>query len=98
MESWRDLEGQSRGYGINSLQTVPCHFAGIVLLEDKLVSSCPIDCQAIWVMDFIHIALAFVSEPRIANKINKPLQYRTVLSKAQGGLFYHEYMTDVNHA
>ena len=38
----QDLEGQSKGYDMTSLQTVPYHIAGvgscIVLLEEKIVS------------------------------------------------------------
>ena len=29
----QDLKGQSRGYDMNSLQTVPCHIAGMVTLS-----------------------------------------------------------------
>ena len=35
-----------------------CRYAGIVLLEEKLVSNSPIDWQDMFVKDFIHIALA----------------------------------------
>ena len=45
-----------KGYEMTSLQTVPCHIAGMggsVLLEEKCVSNSPIDWQDIWVKDFI---------------------------------------------
>ena len=58
----RDPEGQSRGYDMTSLQTIPCHIAdlhaGIVLLEEKIVSNSPINLQDMWVNDFINIVLA----------------------------------------
>ena len=47
---------------MTSLQSVPCHNAGmgsgIVLLEEKIVSNSPVDRQDMWIKDFIHIALA----------------------------------------
>ena len=52
----RDPEGQSRGYDMTSLQTVPCHIAGI--LEENIVSNSLINLQDMWVKDFIYIALA----------------------------------------
>ena len=56
----RDPEGQLRGYDMTSLQTVPsyCRYAGIVLLEEKLVSNSVINLQDKWVKEFIYIALA----------------------------------------
>ena len=57
-----DPKGQSRGYGMTSLQTVPCHiagrYAGIVLLEEKIVSNSLINLQEMWVKEFIYIMLA----------------------------------------
>ena len=50
----RDPEGQSRGYEMTSLQTVPRHIAdiaGIVLLEDKIVFNSLINLQDTWVKD-----------------------------------------------
>ena len=47
-----DLKGQSRGNGMASLQTVPCHMqrsAGIVLLEERNVSNSLIILQDMWV-------------------------------------------------
>ena len=55
-----DPEGQSRGYDITSLQTVPCHIAGMLILsywKRKNVSNSQIVLQDMWVKDFIHIAL-----------------------------------------
>ena len=57
----RDLEGQSSGYDMTSLQTVPCHIAGmleLILLKEKIVSNSLIILQDMWVKDFIYIALA----------------------------------------
>ena len=53
-----DLKGQSRGYDMASLRTVPCHTAGmLVLLEERNVYNSPIYLQDKWVQDFIYIAL-----------------------------------------
>ena len=52
-----DLKGQSRGYDMASLQTVPCHIAGIVLLEERNGSNSLINLQNMWVQDFIYIVL-----------------------------------------
>ena len=57
-----DLERQSRGYDMTSLQTVPCHIVGVLALslaKEKIVSNSLIDLQDMWVKDFIHIAVAF---------------------------------------
>ena len=73
-----DLKGQSRGYDMASLQTVPCHIAGIVLLEERDVSNSLI-LQDMWVKDFIYIALV----------CKWPLYYYAIkrtLYKAHGGL------------
>ena len=55
----RNQEGQSNGYVITSLKTVPCDIAGteIVLLEEKIVSNSLI-LQDMLMKDFIYIALA----------------------------------------
>ena len=56
----RDLEGQSSGYDMTSLQTVPCHTAGmleLILLKEKIVSNSLIIWQDMWDKDFIYIAL-----------------------------------------
>ena len=52
-----DLKGQSRGYDMASLQTVPCHIADIVLLEERNVSNSLLNLQDMWVKDFIYTAL-----------------------------------------
>ena len=49
-----------KGYDMTSLQTVPCHIAGMlafVLLEEKMVSNSLIDLQNLLVKALIHIAL-----------------------------------------
>ena len=55
-----DQEGQSRGYDMTSLQTEPCHSAGIWHCLDgkENVSNSLINLQDMWVKDFIYIALA----------------------------------------
>ena len=56
-----------------------CRYAGIVLLEEKIVSSSLINLQDMWVKDFIYIAWP-VSDPGIT------LQCKQTLYKAQGSL------------
>ena len=50
-----------KGYDKASLQTVPCHIAGMLALscwKKKNVSNSLINFQDMWVKDFMHIALA----------------------------------------
>ena len=55
---------------MTSLQTVPCHYyGGIVLLEEKIVSNSPLDLQDMWMKDFIHTVLAH--HPRITMQIKQ---------------------------
>ena len=62
LEMDRDLEGQSRGYmyDMTSLQTVPCHIAGMGALScwKKNVSNSLIYWQDMLLKDFIHLVLA----------------------------------------
>ena len=56
----QDPEGQLRGCGMTTLQTVPGHIAGILALscwKRKLFPS-RINLQGMWMKDFIYIALA----------------------------------------
>ena len=52
----KDPEGQSSEYDMTSLQTVPCHIAG--MLELSCVSNSLINLQGMGVKDFIYKALA----------------------------------------
>ena len=65
-----DLKGQSRGYDMASLQTVPCHIADIVLLEERNVSNSLLNLQDMWVKDFIYTAL--VCKWPLYCKLNEP--------------------------
>ena len=57
----QDSEGQSRGHDITSLQSVPCHIAGMLAVscwKKKIASNSLINLKDMWVKDFIYIALA----------------------------------------
>ena len=79
-----DPEGQPRGYGMTSLQTVPCHSAGILALscwKRKCLQQS--DTFAGNVGEGLHrhsVGLLVTAE--LLCKLNKPL------CNAQGGLLY----------
>ena len=79
-----DPEGQSRGYDMASLQTVPCHSAGILAL-----SSCKRKCFqqsdkfAGYVGEGLHLhRVGLYVTPKLLCKLNEPY------TKLRGGLLY----------